>query len=111
MKSLLITIFSLFILATTSAKNFDSIKIVTKGKSLIEAKFISQKKTTSIVTITNNNGVVINKMKVNLHKGKNTIALVNAATLEEGTFTISITTDSATVSTKFVNLKFTEQAL
>lgn len=105
MKALFTIIFSIAIFATASASNFEGIKIGTTGKSSIEAKYASHKATTATVTILNQAGVVINTLNVNLTKGANNISLVDAATLAEGTFTISLVANGKTVTTEFVNFK------
>jgi Fe2+ transport system protein B len=111
MKALFTSIVAILIFATASASNFDGIKVGTTGKSSIEAKFTSEKATTATITITNQAGVVVKTQNVTLTKGNNNIALVDVATLAEGTFTITLVSDNNTVSTKFVNFKMDEQAL
>jgi Fe2+ transport system protein B len=111
MKTLFTIILSVLIFTTASANNFEGIKIGTTGKSSIEAKFSAIKATTATITITNQAGMTVNNQKVTLIKGDNNIALVDVAILAEGTYTITLTTDNKSVSTKFVNFKMDEQAL
>lgn len=108
MKTLFTSIVAILIFATASATNFEGIKIGTTGKSSIEAKFTSKKATTAIITITNQTGVVISTFNVTLVKGDNTISLLDVSLIEEGTYTISLTSDGTTSSTKFINFKATE---
>jgi hypothetical protein len=105
MKALFTILCSLLIISSASASNFEGIKIGTTGKSNIEANYTATKATTATVTITNQAGVVINTLNVELTKGYNNIALVDVATLEEGTFTISIVENGTTTTAKFVNYK------
>ncbi len=111
MKTLFTIILSALIFTTASANNFEGIKIGTTGKSSIEAKFSSLKATTAVITITNEAGVVVNNQNITLIKGGNNITLVDVATLAEGTYTITLTTNNNSVSTKFINFKMDEQAL
>jgi hypothetical protein len=111
MKTLFTIILSLSIFTTASANNFEGIKIGTTGKSSIEAKFSAIKATTATITITNQAGIIINNQNVTLIKGDNNITLVDVATLAEGTYIITLTTNNNSISTKFVNFKMDEQAL
>ena len=108
MKTLFTIILSALIFTTASANNFEGIKIGTTGKSSIEAKFSSAKATTAIITITNQAGVVINTQNVTLVKGNNAVSLLDVATLEDGTYTVSLIANGTTTRTSFVNFKSTE---
>jgi biopolymer transport protein ExbD len=110
MKSLL-TILSIFIISTSFANNFEGIQIGSTGKSQIEAKYVSKKATTAVITITNQAGVVVNTMNVTLAKGNNKISLVDVTTLGEGTYTVSLVANNTTTTAKFVNFKMDNEAL
>jgi biopolymer transport protein ExbD len=110
MKTLL-TILSIFIISTSFANNFKGIQIGSTGKSQIEAKYVSKKATTAVITITNQAGVIGNTLNVTLTKGNNNISLVDVTTLGEGTYIVSLTANNKTTTAKFVNFKMDEQVL
>ena len=111
MKALLTIFLSIFLLASATANSQDGIKIGTNGKSSVSVKFISKKITTATITITNEAGVTVSTQKVDVVKGDNNITLADVSKLAEGTFTIALTANGKTETTKFVNFKMDEQAL
>jgi Domain of unknown function (DUF3244) len=111
MKALLTVLLSVFLLTSATANSQDGIKIGTNGKSSIAVKFNSKKVTTATITITNEAGVIVSTQTADVVKGDNSIILADVAKLAEGTFTISLTANGKTETTKFVNFKMDEQAL
>jgi hypothetical protein len=89
MKALITSIVAMFILATASASNFEGIKVASAGKPALEATFSTEKASTATISITNQAGVVVKTTTVAATKGTNTFSLIDVATLEEGTFTIT----------------------
>jgi hypothetical protein len=111
MKALLTIFLSIFLLASATANSQDGIKIGTNGKSSVSVKFISKKATTATITITNEAGAVVSTQTADVVKGDNNITLADVSKLAEGTFTISLTANGKTETTKFINFKMDEQAL
>jgi hypothetical protein len=111
MKALLTIFLSIFLLASATANSQDGIKIGTNGKSSVSIKFNSKKVTTAIITITSEAGVVVSTQTADVVKGDNNITLADVSKLAEGTFTISLTANGKTETTKFLNFKMDEQAL
>jgi hypothetical protein len=111
MKALLTVLLSVFLLASATANSQDGIKIGTNGKSSVSVKFNSKKVTTATITITNESGAIVSTQTSDVVKGDNNITLADVSKLAEGTFTISLTANGKTETTKFVNFKMDEQAL
>ena len=111
MKVLLTIFLSVFLLASATANSQDGIKIGTNGKSSVSVKFNSKKVTTATITITNEAGVIVSTQTADVVKGDNNITLADVSKLAEGTFTISLTANGKTETTKFINFKMDEQAL
>jgi hypothetical protein len=111
MKALLTILLSVFLLTSATANSQDGIKIGTTGKSSIAVKFISKKVAIATITITNEAGVVVSTQTADVVKGDNSIVLTDVAKLAEGTFTVSMTANGKTETTKFVNFKMDEKAL
>ncbi len=105
MKALFTSIVAMFILATASATDFGGIKVMAAGKPALEATFCTDKATTATISITNQAGVVVKTTTIAATKGTNTFSLIDLASLEEGTFTISLVTNSTTSTTTFINFK------
>jgi hypothetical protein len=111
MKVLLTIFLSVFLLTSATANSQDGIKIGTNGKSSVSVKFNSKKVTTTTITITNEAGVIVSTQTADVVKGDNNITLADVSKLAEGTFTISLTANGKTETTKFINFKMDEQAL
>jgi hypothetical protein len=111
MKALLTVLLSVFLLTSATANSQDGIKIGTNGKSSIAVKFNSKKVTTATITITNEAGAIVSTQIADVVKGDNNITLADVSKLAEGTFTISLTANGKTETTKLVNFKMDEQAL
>jgi hypothetical protein len=105
MKALFTSIVAMFILATASATNFEGIKVMATGKPSVEATFTMAKATTATISITNQAGVVVKTTTVAAVKGINTFSLIDVASLEEGTFTITLKANDTTSKTTFINFK------
>jgi hypothetical protein len=105
MKALFTTIVAMFILATASATDFGGIKVMAAGKPALEATFSTNKATTATISITNQAGVVVKTTTVAAIKGTNTFSLIDVASLEEGTFTITLVANGTTSTTTFMNFK------
>jgi hypothetical protein len=105
MKALFTSIVAMFILATATANNFEGIKVMAAGKLALEATFSSAKATTATISITNQAGVVVKTTTVAAAKGTNTFSLIDVASLEEGTFTITLVANGTTSTTTFINFK------
>ncbi len=111
MKALLTVLLSVFLLTSATANSQDGIKIGTNGKSSIAVKFISKKITTATITITNEAGVIVSTQTADIVKGDNSIVLADVSKLAEGTYTVSMTANGKTETTKFINFKMDEQGL
>jgi hypothetical protein len=111
MKTLITSIVAMFIFATATASNFEGIKVTTAGKPALEATFSSTSVTTATISVTNQAGVVVKTTSVAVTKGSNTFSLINVTTLEEGTYTISLTANGKTTNTTFIYFKTTEEGL
>ncbi len=111
MKTLITSILAMFIFASATASNFEGIKIGTTGKSVINAKFSSDKATTATFTITTQAGVVVKTQSITLAKGNNTINLLDVTTLAEGNYTLTLVSNGTTATTSFVNFASDAQGL
>lgn len=106
MKTLITILFSTILFSTASASNFDGIKIAPNAKTAtIELRLVAKKSNEAKIVITNEAGKVINTQTVKLVSGENAIALIDVSTLEEGNFTVSLTTGKDVKTTKFTNWK------
>lgn len=104
MKVVLTIFLSVFFLATASANNSGDIKIGSNGKtSTIELRMQSKKAASATITILNANGVVVSTQTANLVRGKNNIAMIDIASLEEGMYKVTLVSNKKTLTTQFMN--------
>ena len=106
MKALLTVLFSTILIISVSAKNFDGIKIAPNAKTAtIEVRFNAKKATEAKIVITNEEGKVVSTQVAKLVSGDNAVSLVDVSKLEEGNFTVTLTTGNEVMTTKFINFK------
>ena len=106
MKALIIILFSTILVSTASANNFDGMKIAPNAKTAtIEVRLTAKKAIEAKIVITNETGKVVSTQAVKLVSGDNAIALVDVTTLEEGNFTVTLTTAEDVMTSKFMNWK------
>ena len=107
MKALIIILFSTILFSTAaSANNFDGMKLAPNAKTAtIEVRLTAKKAIEAKIVITNETGKVISAQTVKLISGDNAIALVDVSTLEEGNFTVTLTTVEDVLTSKFMNWK------
>ena len=106
MKALVTILFCTILFSTASANNFDGMKIAPNAKTAtIEVRLTSKKVTDAKIVITDEAGKVVSTQTAKLVNGENAIALVDVSKLEEGSYTVTLTSGDETVTTKFVNLK------
>ena len=106
MKALVTILFCTVLFSTASANNFDGLKIAPNAKTAtIEVRLTSKKVTDAKIVITDEAGKVVSTQAAKLISGDNAIALVDVSKLEEGNFTVTLTTGNEVMTTKFVNWK------
>jgi hypothetical protein len=105
MKALVTILFSILFFSA-SANNNDGIKIAPNAKTTnIEVRLTAKKATDATIVITNEAGVVVSTQAVKLANGDNAIVLVDIAKLDEGNYTVTMTTGTDVMTTKFMNWK------
>jgi Domain of unknown function (DUF3244) len=105
MKALVTILFSVLFF-TASASNIDGIKIAPNAKTTnIELRLTAKKVSDATIVITNEAGVVVSTQAVKLANGDNAIVLVDIAKLDEGNYTVTMTTGTDVMTTKFMNWK------
>ncbi len=105
MKILFTSLLSFFLLASAIAMPIDKIKIGSNPKtSSLEIRFtFSYKKSRkAVVSIINEQGVIVKKCNAVIVKGENVIAVNNAPGFKEGLYTINILVKKKTLSTKLM---------
>ena len=106
MKALITILFCTILLTTASANNFDGMKIAPNVKTAtIEVRLKAKKAAEAKIVIINEAGKVVSKKTVKLVNGENAIALVDVSILEEGNFTVTLTTGKEVMTSKFLNWK------
>lgn len=105
MKILFTSLLSFFLLASAIAIPIDEIKIGSNAKtSTLEVRFTSthKKSRNAVVSIINEQGVIVNSYKAVITKGENIIPVNNVPGLKEGLYTINILVKKKTLSTKLM---------
>ena len=107
MKALVTILFCTILFSTASANNFDGMKVAPSAKtaSTIELQLTAKKATEAKIVITNKAGKVVSTQVAKLVNGANAITLLDVATLEEDTFTITLTTGTEVMTSEFINVK------
>ncbi len=104
MKTVLTILLSAFFLTSATANNSGDIKIGPNGKtSFLELRMQSKKASVATITILNANGVVVSTQTANLVRGKNNLAMVDIASLEEGMYKVTLVSDKKTHTAQFMN--------
>jgi hypothetical protein len=105
MKALVTILFSILFM-TATANNNDGIKIAPNAKTTnIEVRLTAKKAADATIVITNEAGAVVSTQGVKLANGDNAIVLLDIAKLDEGTYTVTMTTGTDVMTTKFMNWK------
>jgi hypothetical protein len=105
MKALVTILFSVLFF-TATANNNDGIKIAPNTKTTnIEVRLTAKKAIDATIVITNEAGVVLSTQAVKLTTGDNAIVLLDIAKLDEGNYTVTMTSGTEVMTTKFMNWK------
>lgn len=105
MKSfLLIAITNLIISTCLATPKDNGINICKWSNATISMKLSIKKSTNATVTIYNNNGVVVSTQIKKLKAGVSTINITDVSNLLEGTYTVTVVTNTKTVQSNFLHL-------
>ena len=90
---------------SASARPIEEIKLTSNSTSnKVEVKFKSKykKNTPVVLTVINAEGKVVSTQSADVVKGDNTISLINALELAEGTYTVQMKSKKKTYTTQFI---------